>query len=115
MQITVTIDVDDFDDIQEYDNKGTIQSLDDVEIEGLPECLENAVDILSKQGCWRLLQRLDTFIRASRPDKIAYLCHAYEREKNLDAALSETIKVRLRKVEYETFTHDGVTYEVTRY
>lgn len=113
MQITVTIDVDYFDDINEYDNKGTIQSLDGVDIEGLPECLENAVDMLARQGCWRLLQKLEAFIATKYPERVAYLCHIYEKEKSLETALTQAMRVRLTKIDHmEVFTHAGVTYEV---
>jgi hypothetical protein len=116
MQITVTIDVDSFEDIQEYDNKGTIQSLDDVEIEGLPECLEHAVDMASRQGCWRLLQKLEAFIATKYPERVAYLCHLFEKgpiPNSLEDALTQAMRVRLTKIDHmEVFTHAGVTYEV---
>jgi hypothetical protein len=112
MQITVTIDVDYFSEIQEYENKGTIQSLEDVEIEGLPECLEHEVDLLSRQGCWRTLSRLEKFIAGEDKEKIAYLCHLHEKNDSLEYCLDETEKVKLRKIASETFTHDGVTYAI---
>jgi hypothetical protein len=120
MQITVTIDVDSFEDIREYDNKGTIQSLDDVDIENLPECLEHAVDVASRQGSWRLLLKLEAFLATRYPERVAYLCHLFERgpmpnnlEDNLEDALAQAMKVRLTKIDQmEVFTHAGVTYEV---
>lgn len=114
MQITVTIDVDSFDDIPEYDNKGTIQSLDDVDIEGLPDCLEDAVDAHARQGDWRTLRRLERFVSSNNGEKIAYMAHVHEQERSIEDAIEMAEKVRLIRISMETFTYDGTTYEVIK-
>ena len=114
MRVLVVYDCDEYEEIIKHEASGEVLSVEDSEMpENLPEELQECVEALENVGSWKILWRLNKFLKTQSPVRIAYMVKLYMQHKDIGAAMTKARQVTFALRSEPLFEHEGLTYIAT--